>query len=303
PTLACPRARGHRSGAGRAGRLAGHRPAARRGARGPHQARLPGAAVDPPPAPPQLDGDRGAGRPAFAGWAAVHHRPHHRRQWSFAGPHAPGRRRGADPRPGRHRTVPGPSSASARAVGPDDGPHTSHGEAGDRDRRGERDRTGDGAPARPPSQPTIKITISGWSHRRPDLVDDSPSEFTDPGTAMFVQRNKARPVVAASAWVAPTAQVVGNVIVGEGCVVDYGAVLVSSGPLVRLAEGVVVGAGAVIRSVGGAHRPGFPVHVGAESLVGPLAGCWIGAACYVATGVMVFQGAVVGEGSRLGAGS
>jgi carbonic anhydrase/acetyltransferase-like protein (isoleucine patch superfamily) len=123
---------------------------------------------------------------------------------------------------------------------------------------------------------------------------------------MFVQRNKARPVVAASAWVAPTAQVVGNVIVGEGCVVDYGAVLVSSGPLVRLAEGVVVGAGAVIRSVGGAHRPGFPVHVGAESLVGPLAalaGCWIGAACYVATGVMVFQGAVVGEGSRLGAGS
>jgi carbonic anhydrase/acetyltransferase-like protein (isoleucine patch superfamily) len=108
--------------------------------------------------------------------------------------------------------------------------------------------------------------------------------------------------VAAGAWVAPTAQVVGNVIVGEGSVVDYGAVIVSSGSPVRLDEGVVVMPGAVIRSVGGAHRPGFPVHVGAESLVGPLAalaGCSLGAACYVATGVMVFQGAV-GEGSRLG---
>jgi carbonic anhydrase/acetyltransferase-like protein (isoleucine patch superfamily) len=132
------------------------------------------------------------------------------------------------------------------------------------------------------------------------------SDLTDPGGAMFVQRNDARPAVAASARVAPTAQVVGNVIVGEGCVVDYGAVIVSSGPPVRLDEGVVVMPGAVIRSVGGAHRPGFAVHVGADSLVGPLAalaGCSVGAACYVATGVMVFQGAVVGEGSRLGAGS
>jgi hypothetical protein len=41
--------------------------------------------------------------------------PHHRRQRGFAGPHAPGGRRGADPRPGSHRTVPHPSSASARA--------------------------------------------------------------------------------------------------------------------------------------------------------------------------------------------
>jgi hypothetical protein len=54
--------------------------------------------------------------PAVAGWAAVHHRQHQCRQRWFAGPDAPGRRRGADPRPGRHRTVPRPPSASARAV-------------------------------------------------------------------------------------------------------------------------------------------------------------------------------------------
>lgn len=122
---------------------------------------------------------------------------------------------------------------------------------------------------------------------------------------MLVQRNHARPEVAASAWVAPTAQLVGNVVVGEGCVVDYGAIVVSSGPPVRLDEGVVVMPGAVIRSAGGGHRPAYPLLVGAQSLVGPLAslvGCTLGPACYVATGVMVFQGVVVGEGSRLGAG-
>lgn len=123
---------------------------------------------------------------------------------------------------------------------------------------------------------------------------------------MLVRRNDACPVVAASASVAPTAHVVGNVIIGEECVVDHGAVIVSSGPPVRLDAGAVVMPGAVIRSVGGTHRPAFPVTIGAESLIGPmavLAGCSIGAACYVATAVMVFQGAVVGDGSRLGAGS
>jgi carbonic anhydrase/acetyltransferase-like protein (isoleucine patch superfamily) len=123
---------------------------------------------------------------------------------------------------------------------------------------------------------------------------------------MLVERDNARPVVADGAWVAPTAQVVGNVTLGAGCVVDYGAVVLSSGPPVLLDAGVVVMPGAVVRSVGGESRPPFPVHLGAESLVGPLAslvGCTIGAACYVATGVMVFHGADVGAGSRLGAGS
>lgn len=123
---------------------------------------------------------------------------------------------------------------------------------------------------------------------------------------MLVRRNGACPVVAASASVAATAHVVGNVIIGEGCVVDHGAVIVSSGPPVELGAGAVVMPGAVIRSAGGTHRPAFPVTIGAESLIGPLAalaGCSIGAACYVATAVLVFQGAVVGDGSRLGAGS
>jgi len=112
-------------------------------------------------------------------------------------------------------------------------------------------------------------------------------------------------LIAGSARIAPTASVVGNVVVGEGCVVDYGAVIASSGPPVTLADGVVVMANAIIRSVGGAHRPAFSTVVGPDSLIGPgatLAGCEIGSAVYIATQAMVFHGARVGDGTRLGAG-
>ena len=64
--------------------------------------------------------------------------------------------------------------------------------------------------------------------------------------------------------------------------IDYSAVIASSGPPVVLGQGVVVMANAVLRSVGGEHRPAFPVEIGADSLIGPLAaltGCTIGDAC------------------------
>lgn len=123
---------------------------------------------------------------------------------------------------------------------------------------------------------------------------------------MLVDRSGRFPSVAASARIAPSAQLVGDIRVGDGCVVDHGAVLASSGPPVVLGAGSVVMANAVIRSVGGAHRPAFETTIGEDVLVGPLAslvGCTVEDAVYIATGVMVFQGAVVGRGSRLGAGS
>lgn len=123
---------------------------------------------------------------------------------------------------------------------------------------------------------------------------------------MLVQRSGASPSVPSSARIAPSAQLVGDVRVGEGCVVDHGAVVASSGPPVVLGAGSVVMPNAVIRSVGGDHRPPFPVTIGEDVLVGPLAalvGCTLEDAVYVATGVMVFQDVVVGRGSRLGAGS
>jgi carbonic anhydrase/acetyltransferase-like protein (isoleucine patch superfamily) len=123
---------------------------------------------------------------------------------------------------------------------------------------------------------------------------------------VLVERSGVVPSVASGARIAPSAQLVGDIHVGASCVIDHGAVLVSSGPPVVLGAGSVVMANAVIRSAGGKHRPAFPASIGKDVLVGPLAslvGCTIEDAVYVATGVMVFQGVVVGRGSRLGAGS
>jgi carbonic anhydrase/acetyltransferase-like protein (isoleucine patch superfamily) len=131
------------------------------------------------------------------------------------------------------------------------------------------------------------------------------ASMREDGVVLF-ERSGLAPSVAATARVAPSAHLVGNVRVGAGCVIDHGAVLVSSGPPVVVGAGSVVMANAVIRSAGGSHRPAFPTSIGEDVLVGPLAalvGCTIEDAVYVATGVMVFQDVVVGRGSRLGAGS
>jgi carbonic anhydrase/acetyltransferase-like protein (isoleucine patch superfamily) len=123
---------------------------------------------------------------------------------------------------------------------------------------------------------------------------------------MLVDRSGRFPSVTPSARIAPSAQLVGDVRVGEGCVIDHGAVLASSGAPVVLGTGSVVMANAVIRSAGGAHRPAFETNIGEDVVVGPLTslvGCTVEDAVYIATGVMVFQGVVVGRGSRLGAGS
>ena len=114
------------------------------------------------------------------------------------------------------------------------------------------------------------------------------------------------PVVAADAFIASSAVLVGDVRIGSGVVVDHAAVILSAGPPIELGAGVVVMPGAVIRSTGGDQRPAHPVSIGEHSLIGPqaaLAGCALGAAVYVATQVMVFHGASVGDGCRLGAGS
>jgi carbonic anhydrase/acetyltransferase-like protein (isoleucine patch superfamily) len=123
---------------------------------------------------------------------------------------------------------------------------------------------------------------------------------------MLACRNGVAPRIDPSARVAPTASVVGDVTVGAGCYVDYGAVIASSGPPVVLGEGVSVLANAVIRSVGGHGRPSFPVRIGDESIIAPqaaLAGCEIGERCYLATAVVVLQGARVGRGSRIAVGA
>ena len=86
---------------------------------------------------------------------------------------------------------------------------------------------------------------------------------------MLVERNGGVPDVGRGASLAPTAVVVGDVVIAEGCYLGHGVVIESGGPPVRLERDVVVMPNTVIRSLGGKARPAFPVHVGAGTLIGP----------------------------------
>jgi carbonic anhydrase/acetyltransferase-like protein (isoleucine patch superfamily) len=87
---------------------------------------------------------------------------------------------------------------------------------------------------------------------------------------VLVERNGKVPHAHASARIASSATVVGNVEIGARAYVDHGVVIASSGPRVEIADEAIVLAGAIVRSVGGASRPAFPVRVGERTLVSPL---------------------------------
>ncbi|MBO1416113.1 gamma carbonic anhydrase family protein [Streptomyces sp. FH025] len=103
------------------------------------------------------------------------------------------------------------------------------------------------------------------------------------------------PVVDPSAFLAPNAVVVGDVSVGAGASVWYGAVLRGD------AESISVGAGSNIQDNCTLHAdPGFPLVVGERISVGHNA---VLHGCTVEDGSLVGMNATVLNGARIGAGS
>jgi carbonic anhydrase/acetyltransferase-like protein (isoleucine patch superfamily) len=126
---------------------------------------------------------------------------------------------------------------------------------------------------------------------------------------MLIALRDRSPVVAESAWVAPSAVLVGSVHIGEGASVFYGAVLraeneaitvgprsnvqdncvfhVDEGHPVALGEGVTVGHGAIIHGA----AIGNSVLVGMGATV--MNGADIGDEVLIAAGAVVTEGTVV----------
>ena len=122
---------------------------------------------------------------------------------------------------------------------------------------------------------------------------------------MLIRNRGAEPIVDASAFVAPTAVLVGRVSVGARARIMYGAVLDSEASKVEIGSTVIVCEQAVLRatSAGGAD---LPVVVGDHAFVGPhatLLGCAVEPACYVATGATILQGATVESGAVVAVGA
>jgi carbonic anhydrase/acetyltransferase-like protein (isoleucine patch superfamily) len=112
---------------------------------------------------------------------------------------------------------------------------------------------------------------------------------------MLIEHAGNRPQIHASAYVAPTAVVSGDVTVGPGARILFGAVVTAEGATgqVTLGRDCIVMENAVVRG-----RAGRPCNVGDSVLIGPhahLNGCQIGDGAFIATGASVFIGARVGE--------
>src|SRR3712207_7417133 len=119
---------------------------------------------------------------------------------------------------------------------------------------------------------------------------------------MLIRNRGAEPIVDASAFVAPTAVLVGRVSVGARARIMYGAVLDSEASKVEIGSTVIVCEQAVLRatSAGGAD---LPVVVGDHAFAGPhatLLGSAGEPACYVATGSTLLQRATGGTGAAIG---
>ncbi len=111
---------------------------------------------------------------------------------------------------------------------------------------------------------------------------------------LFEHRGK-RPRIHESAYVAPTATICGDVSIGEGSRVLFGAVVTAEGGPVEIGAECVVMENAVVRGT-----PRHPTRLGDHVLVGPhahLTGCTIEDDCFIATGACVFNGATIGRGA------
>ena len=122
---------------------------------------------------------------------------------------------------------------------------------------------------------------------------------------MLIRHRGIAPTIDPTAYVAPTATLVGDVRIGPRVRVMFGAVLDSEASYVEVGEATVISENAVLRATAVAAEP-HPVVLGDHIFVGPhttLLGCHIERCCYLAAQATVLQGAHLGAGSVIAVGA
>jgi carbonic anhydrase/acetyltransferase-like protein (isoleucine patch superfamily) len=115
------------------------------------------------------------------------------------------------------------------------------------------------------------------------------------------QLDDLTPQVANSAWVAPNAQVMGDVVMGEHSSLWYGAVARGDTATLTIGAGSNVQDGSVLHADRGA-----PLTIGEGVTVGHQAvlhGCTVGDGSLIGIGAIVLNGAKIGKHCLVGAGS
>jgi gamma-carbonic anhydrase len=115
--------------------------------------------------------------------------------------------------------------------------------------------------------------------------------------AVYVRHRHAEPRIHESAYVAPTAVLCGDVVVGPHSRILFGAVITAEGGPVEIGANCVVMEHAVVRGT-----PRHPTHIGDNTLIGPhahLNGCAVEGDSRIATGSVIFTGARLQRGAEV----
>jgi carbonic anhydrase/acetyltransferase-like protein (isoleucine patch superfamily) len=105
------------------------------------------------------------------------------------------------------------------------------------------------------------------------------------------------PQIHPAAYVAPNAMVCGDVTIGAGCRIMFGAQVIAEGGSIAVGDECIVMQNAVLRATGR-----HPLSIGRNCLIGPnshIVGCRIEDEVFVATGVAIFHAAHIGKGSEV----
>jgi len=110
-----------------------------------------------------------------------------------------------------------------------------------------------------------------------------------------------KPEIHEDAFIAETASIIGNVIIGKGSSVWYGAVIRGDIEKITIGEFTNIQDNSVVHT-----ETGIPTEIGNYTVVGHNAivhGCTIGNNCLIGMGAIVLNKAVIGDNCIIGAGA
>lgn len=114
---------------------------------------------------------------------------------------------------------------------------------------------------------------------------------------MLIRHRGLEPTIDPSAYVAPSATLVGDVRIAAGARILHGAVLTAEDGAVVIGEDTVVMENALVRG-----RSGHLARIGNAVMIGPHAhvnGSTVEDEAFIATGVSLFPGSVIGTGAEV----
>jgi carbonic anhydrase/acetyltransferase-like protein (isoleucine patch superfamily) len=114
---------------------------------------------------------------------------------------------------------------------------------------------------------------------------------------MLIRHRDLEPTIDPSAYVAPSATIVGDVRIAAGARILHGAVLTAEDGVVVIGADTVVMENALVRG-----RRGHPAEIGSAVMIGPHAhinGSTVEDEAFIATGVSLFPGSVIGAGAEV----